>query len=148
MNSIKNGQDCEYAQTGQTDVPPSRLSRWVAFCDELSAALLATSRQLLAASADANERLDHLKELVNIGHRLFALERTLAATPALAGDAAAPTNSVELGEQIAQFLQLARQISAPHENLLAGCEAEVAATEFSPAAPGADLSRGSGDDLE
>jgi hypothetical protein len=147
MNSIKNSQDCENAQTGQTDVPPSRLSRWVAFCDELSAALLATGRQLLAASADANERLDHLKELVNIGYRLFALERTLAATPALAGDAA-PTNSVELGEQIAQFLQLARQISAPHENLLAGCEAEVAATEFSPAAPGADLSRASGDDLE
>lgn len=88
----------------------SRLHRWITLCDELSCALLATSRNLLANAGNAEERLDYLKELVTVGHRLFALERSLADTSELAGDASRGTDGEALHPHLGRLLELVQKL--------------------------------------
>ncbi len=86
----------------------SRLGRWITLSDELSSALLEAAREALTNGGSALDRIDAMKEIVTVGHRLFALERVLADTPRLAGDGALGVNQALVAQRLEEFLQVAR----------------------------------------
>lgn len=100
---------CEDSRRNGTE-KPTRFHRWITLCDELSTALLSTSRELLVNVGNAEERLGHLKELVTVGHRLFALERALADTSKLAGDASLGTEGEALAPHLGRLLELVQKL--------------------------------------
>ncbi|MCX7625455.1 MAG: hypothetical protein N2Z21_04515 [Candidatus Sumerlaeaceae bacterium] len=103
----------------------SRLDRWITLCDELSTALLSTSRNLVASECSVDERLDYLKELVTVGHRLFALERALADTPKLAGDVQPAPDEETFQPLLAQLIELAQKLEfPPHAGVMEDRELE------------------------
>jgi len=99
--------------TPDAQPPGSRRDRWISLCDLLSDAVLDVSHEALTPASPAADRLDAMKEIVTVAHRLFALERALADTPQLAGDGAGSIDLAAFQERLNELLGSAdRHISA------------------------------------
>jgi hypothetical protein len=91
--------------TPNAQAPCSRRDRWISLCDLLSEAVLDASREALTPACPAADRLDAMKEIVTVAHRLFALERALADTPQLAGDGVGSIDLAAFQERLDELLR-------------------------------------------
>ncbi|MGB9691413.1 MAG: hypothetical protein ACPL7D_04530 [Candidatus Sumerlaeaceae bacterium] len=113
--------------------PSPRFTRWITLCDELSLALLEAAREALRQSTQPLDRVDALKEIVTVGHRLFTLERALAITPRLAGEQESTSNPAILAQRFEEFLRMTRDFRESSTSAEAKEETEANDLKLFPA---------------